>query len=84
MAKLLVKRGKEAFREARRAREAGETPRGWEARLAERARRAYEDATATEETVEEESETPAGFESRSGRGEAVSYTHLTLPTKLEV
>ena len=36
MAKLLVKRGKEAFREARRAREAGETPRGWEARLAER------------------------------------------------
>ena len=69
MAKLLVKRGKEAFREARRAREAGETPRGWEARLAERARRAYEDARATEETVEEESETPAGFESRSGRGE---------------
>ena len=68
MAKFLVKRGKEAFREARRAREAGETPRGWEARLAERTRRAYEDATATGETVEEESETPAGFESRSGTG----------------
>ena len=67
MAKFLVKRGKEAFREARRAREAGETPRGWEARLAERTRRAYEDATATGETVEEESETPAGF-ARSGTG----------------
>lgn len=68
MSKFIVKRGKEAFREARRAREAGETPRGWEARLAEWARRAYEDARSTAETSEGAPETRARFESRSGAG----------------